>query len=603
MAGLTGVIRRIWSNFWHRVTNSWSGLWTSVGRGWSGFCALAVTREFWVNVTLGSNFFLVLLVFLAGSFSQWKIDKCLVENHPVKVLLLFSLVLGVIWATDMLVQSDQLHRHLAYGAILTFLIWTAIIVLIVNEHMGWWSVIGHDNLVMVVAFFFILGRVFKGLIKKKTDLAHDETGMSAQSLKQWGDVVALAIMMLAMFFLALEFKETGFRVKWEEIPAILMVFLLAELGVALVVTASKIRLKVTAAADIAKNVVERAEKVQGALKENQESLLAAKDVLARVEEGANETMGQLKLTAKALAELAQMEMLTTSAPEFCRLAEIDRNSFWTRLNQFTTDWTPKVSDDEKERNHGLVGVLFNTFIGGDTSGTVRRTENAVSCVTVDSVFADASAQWLRAMARVESQEHQKLKVWAVTSLLPTDFALPQVWWGDTGIGSRGDVIPRRTRTLERFIDSVIGECKTGHAVGEYRRVTVFPNGDKFMPSPEGGTTWLDDFGYSLDNWFLWDPRVQTTSEPRLYLNHVQYCSTALANSIWSQLTSNGEKLAKPNTDVRKLSWSALQGLYVASVPEGSDAGMEKRKEARTLPPLNGPDASVQIGRASCRERV
>lgn len=564
------------------------------------------TTRRWTNIILGSNFILVLLTFLAGSFSKLKIDQCLAADHPVKVLMLFALVVGVIWATDLLVHSDWIQRRLLrYGVVVTVVIWVATALLILNEHKGWIVVKGHDNWVMGVAFAFILGLILKALLATgaQPQDADADTGMSAQSLKKWGDVVALAIMMLAMFFLALEFKPEGFRVKWEEIPAILMVFLLAELGVALVVTASKIRQKVTAAADVAEKVVNRADDVQRALSENQQSLVAAKDVLIRVEEGANESIGQLRQTATALTELAQMEVLTKSAPEFCRLAAVERNDFWTQLNQFTTDWTPKVSENESERNHGLVGVLFKTFVGGAASGTVRRTSNTVSCVTVDSVFADASAEWLKRMARVESHEHHKLKVWAVTSLLPTDFALPHLWWSDVGSSATG-VTPRRTRTLERFIDSVIEECKSKSAVGEYRRITVFPNNERLEPAADGLNAWQRDFASSLDNWLLWDPRVQEnsandllenkellTNNINLFANKVQFCTVNLAQALLDHRTQNGETLSPLNASVRKMSWPTIQGLYAKLGVADSDIDVAKLRDHRTLPNWNGTKAS------------
>jgi len=564
------------------------------------------TMHRWTNIILGSNFVLVLLTFLAGSFSKLKIDQCLAANHPVKVLMLFALVVGVIWATDLLVHSDWIQRSLLrYGVVVTFLIWGATGLLILNEHKKWIIVQGHDNWVMGVAFVFILALILKALLTpgKHSQDADDETGMSAQSLKKWGDVVALAIMMLAMFFLALEFKPEGFSVKWEEIPAILMVFLLAELGVALVVTASKIRQKVTAAADVAEKVIKRAENVQLGLADNQQSLVAAKDVLIGIEEGANESIGQLRKTVTALTELAQMEMLTKSAPEFCRLGAIERNDFWTHLNQFTTDWTPKVSENESERNHGLVGVLFKTFIGGDASGTVRRTHNTVSCVTVDSVFADASAEWLKRMAQVESHEHHKLKVWAVTSLLPTDFALPHVWWSDVGSNATG-VTPRRTRTLERFIDSVIEECKSKSAVGEYRRITVFPNNERLERDANGLNAWQGDFASSLDNWLLWDPRVQENSanDPlgnkellinniNLFANKVKFCTVNLAQALLDRRTKNGETLSPLNAGIQKMSWPTIQGLYEKSENADSDIDVAKLRNHRTLPNWDGTKAS------------
>lgn len=560
----------------------------------------------WTNIILGSNFILVLLTFLAGSFSKLKIDKCLVADHPVKVLMLFALVVGVIWATDLLVHSDWIQRRLLhYGVVVTLVIWTATGLLILNEHKGWIIVQGHDNWVMAVAFAFILGLILKALLTegKQPQDADDETGMSAQSLKKWGDVVALAIMMLAMFFLALEFKPEGFRVKWEEIPAILMVFLLAELAVALVVTASKIRQKVTAAADVAERVMSRAEEVQRGLAENQQSLVAAKDVLIRIEEGADESIGQLRQTVTALTELAQMEMLFKSVPEFCRLGAIERNDFWTQLNQFTTDWTPNVSEHDSERNHGLVGVLFKTFIGGDASGTVRRTPNAVSCVTVDSVFADASAEWLKRMAQVESHEHHKLKVWAVTSLLPTDFALPHVWWSDVGSNATG-VTPRRTRTLERFIDSVIEECKSKSAVGEYRRITVFPNNERLELGADGLNAWQRDFASSLDNWLLWDPRVQKNSGPNslpnkevltnninLFADKVKFCTVNLAQALMDRRIKNGETLKPLNAGIQKMSWPTIQGMYEKPGNGGSDIDVAKLRDPRTLPNWNGTKTS------------
>jgi hypothetical protein len=99
----------------------------------------------------------------------------------------------------------------------------------------------------------------------------------------------------------------------------------------------------------------------------------------------------------------------------------------------------------------------------------------------------------------------------VTKLLPTEFALPGVW---LGTDERGEKAPR-VQSLERFISSVLKACHRGQSEVDYRRVTVFENAGYRRASEElegfaaRKPSEMDLLSNSLENWMLWDPRVQS----------------------------------------------------------------------------------------------
>jgi hypothetical protein len=146
----------------------------------------------------------------------------------------------------------------------------------------------------------------------------------------------------------------------------------------------------------------------------------------------------------------------------------------------------------------LLGELFRRFVGKtEDNGTVRRDENHVVCITGDVVFAEASKAWLEALA---NEGGGKLVIWAVTTLLPTEFAFPGSYWGT----NEDSVGHRRVTALEDFVAEVIRQCKLDH-VAKYRRVTVFHGKNrelfkKLKTNRKNGSC-------RLDNWFVLDGRI------------------------------------------------------------------------------------------------
>ena len=86
---------------------------------------------------------------------------------------------------------------------------------------------------------------------------------------RWGKVASLIIMILALYAFGLrsELGSTELKMHWEEVPAILVVFVLAELGVHLVITARRIQTAVGKSSELARQAVGEAQNAANAAKE------------------------------------------------------------------------------------------------------------------------------------------------------------------------------------------------------------------------------------------------------------------------------------------------------------------------------------------------
>jgi hypothetical protein len=566
-----------------------------------------------------ANLLGVVAIFLFAAFTHGAVTECLDGNHPVKIVLLFSMVLSVVWATERMVMRDRYsNRRKVLWIILSVVIWIGIGSLILFQYMGT-DLKGNSRIaaiaILILFAFLILMSLLPRRVPTAGNFTPNTTGdadnqggtgteggeddpFDIKSIKRWGEAVVLVILMLAMFFLAINLKEGKFEVKWDEIPAILMVFLLAELGVSLVVVSMGVRRKVSEAAAIAHEALEKAQEVSEKVKAvndasnetlqySKTALETSETTLLGVNASTNQTLNNLNSSVEKITTLAEMDLWRHSGPQFSNKVGLDEKGLWKNLDQFMKDWTPTQSKDQGK--HHLVKVLFECFIGESDTGNVRSTESAVSCVTLDSVFADASAVWLEAMAEEVANRNEKLVVWAITSLLPTDFALPSIWWSDTDVAD-ADNLPRRTNTLEKFISSVIRGC-AGETVGEYRRITVFQrNGSASFKTGFAESEELKkSFAHTLNNWLIWDPRVQGAE---LDWDQVQYWSAEIAEKV-GKLRGDEQK---PDTRLRKLSWNLLKELYTDSkgtreATEATSLDMDKFRQNRILPEFSGPGAS------------
>ena len=311
-------------------------------------------------------------------------------------------------------------------------------------------------------------------------------------LRRWARMGPVFIMIVALFGFGLHYEagQQGageITIRWSEVPAILIVFILAELGVRLVQKSSEIGDQVESSANTVAATVDVTKKLQV---QNQ-VLLDAVDRMAG-------SFGSISEISTLMNSPLYKESIRLRA----RLG-IEFQPFWDKLGIFVKSWAP-TGPPASEKSGKLLFALLDAYVGKDTrDGAVRSDLGAVKCITSDSVYAEASETWLRTM--LDDHEDDTVVVWAVTTLLPSEFALPDLW-----LSGSGGTVTTRSRALNRFVDAVIERCQTS-AKGrlQYRRVTVFDK-SKALPyyvhehAPHKTSRLAD----TLDHWWIWDPRIR-----------------------------------------------------------------------------------------------
>lgn len=548
------------------------------------------------------------------------------DNHPLKLVLLLSFVIYIAWAMDRFFSSENLSPTREWLWCLFSLVITVIgLVILVYASLN----LGEPKIGYQIGLWFLLAIIFVyGVMRvvgednpitrsskpsananpkpehEVTDhqsdtgqiasrlITGDTTRRDIKDLRRLGQNIALAIMIMAMFFYAVEINPDGPpHFKWGEVAAILIIFLLAELGVMLVARSAAVKEQVAEATQIAKEVLEEAKRIKvqvnAVTQASQLVFQQAEETLTKAEGKADEAWKKLDKAAERLTNLAESNLWRDSGPKFYDTADIRAKDFWKYLEIFTMKWIPK--DASNQNGNKLVGTLFKTFIGDDDSiinddngediskGTVRSTPDAISCVTVDTVYAEASAKWLSLMSDIGSDNNQKIVVWAISSLLPTDFAFPSIWWGNTGAEqSYGQVT--RTEALNSFVGAVISGSGKSEAIAQYRRVTV-------LDLNKLRSDYIDNLQLNmkntLDNWLVWDPRTFATEPTLSFDGYVESVSSRLARIILMKEDGNHESI-----DPRKLemNWANLKDLYAPGL-QRKDLNKDTLREIHVFPDL------------------
>lgn len=521
------------------------------------------------------------LLFLCTAFPS-ALSGLLVAEHPFKILLVMIIIVDWAWMTLVFVQPEAMNSN--HNRAWTFLTvaMTVVAVCLLAAHLVFrWSgsgtrylenatglpTLGYllryiESAGPVLALFlptmFLLVVYTRSFLNRPVSPANggipaisgkkdsDGTEFSAADLYRWGKLASLLVMLLALFAFGLKVTEEGkVNLEWKELPAILIVFIVAELGVALVVLTIKVEGSVIAAKTSVDTALDAAGK---ALTTAQEQLDKTRNELSDVERTTSTSAAGLRDVAAKLSILAETEIWKSAEKTCASLGFSDQRKWWDYLGAFSDSWVPDPTGQTNRGTPALLGELFKVFVGdrGETGngicrrgdGTVRRTDEAISCITADSIFAKASDSWLRAMTSHAKANNHEMVVWALTTLLPTEFAFPTAYRSGSGGGSD------RTDALNSFISSVINICADGSSLlGEYKRVTVFDEiqfGQLCAGTSSDPTT--------LDNWWIWDSRMPGTSSARaVYGQHLFSTSTALASLEQSCLprdTMQADELAK-----------------------------------------------------------
>lgn len=483
-------------------------------------------RRFWsICQAIWLAYFTILLsvgIFSIGVlFPKSMIANSLGDDQSLKVTLMMILVLDFIWVTLHLVlptaNNPRMHK-----------IWFAVVAIfgigaiyqVCNIGLG--CIVFNDIYnssipliagVSVILLFFIIplflqnasaaAKATDGELKEKVSTAadgqHQENASSnakitTQRLHEWGRLAALLIMLLALFAFGLRKNDGHLEVEWKEIPAILIVFVLAEFGLILVVKAMDVESGVTEAKVAAQ---EAGEKATSAVTQ----VISATNMLSNIEKSAQSVVSDLNNSAKELTVLVQSK-LWQKAKTICNtmsIPEDKQSEFWKTLEAFSDSWIPTNSESLPKETGPLIHALFDKFVGIDgDSGTVRSQKDGVSCVAVDAVFADVSEQWLKEMAGLIQQQNRKLVIYALSRLLPTQFLFPEAYW------QKEDEKDKGIKSLHRFTSAVIANCQAG---SEYRRVTVFEKEKDFNDLKRNHKNDEADVQCTLDDWLVLDGRI------------------------------------------------------------------------------------------------
>ena len=495
-------------------------------------------------------------------------------DHPVRILLTMAVVLAIIWTSYQFIQrSPARPEHPVYWGFALFVMLAATTASLCGEFRRW-PLITEKPYVDFVRVFALAGpllfmtcMVFRPFVNPPDKPVH-----SAEGVQSWGRLTSVLIVLLAIFAFGIEVKDvpivdTGNKagiqivdkgnkagiqstpsVRWAELPAILIVFLLAEMGLELVVLSIDSReamLIANKSMDETKlataSAAARATEAVGHLKDATGAFGGAKtDALKAIDE--------LHSWTKTYAQIS--EELIKGGKQFpTLLGFVDKESekkYWERLFLFARSWIPDPHPSQETGR--LIGELFITFMGSSVgTGSVRRSANSISCITADAVFAEASKRWLEQMAQ---KPDGQLVVWALTTLLPTEFAFPSAYRGS------GDLSASRIKSLNHFTDAVMRSCLKKE-VADYRRITVFEKSkatvlEKLVQKVRGDRC-------SLDHWFIWDTRVARlkhgVSEPNQNLD------------AFKEFAKNVLRAKGPYDGMRRTSLEEIFSKAVADEPD------------------------------------
>jgi hypothetical protein len=406
--------------------------------------------------------------------------RAMADDHPVRILLTLGFVLATVWVMCEFALPSRVRRLQSRWWTGAFAIHiTAVVVFLGLEIMDKNAFEHRTGDVVRAASFvlpiiFLVSMAFLPFLRalKREDL----------ELSQWGWLISVLVMLLAMFAFCIELESGGhLRIKWAEVPAILIVFLLVEAGATLVALSRQTE-------DATREAAASARDVSGKIDE-------AKNALERTGADAEQTinlLGKWVRNYKQLSEAA-IDGSLAAAEALGRPDDV-----WKTLLTFARSWQPQGAVTAETRR--MLGELFVQFVGNNVvDGTVRSSETSVACITADAVFAEASERWLNEMAAGGG----KMVVWALTTLLPTEFAIPSAYRG------AGVMDAMRVRSLHKFTTAVMRCCEQQDV--EYRRITVFEQAKAAML--ERLHRGANSLPCMLDSWYVLDERVSRRVRP------------------------------------------------------------------------------------------
>ncbi len=430
---------------------------------------------------------------LGTSFTDSFWNTVIAPEHPVRILLTLGVVLAISWALRLFTLPPNVSEKESASWVVAFdtlILWS--LVMLYAEHKIYHCLTADTIFVNAIRAFavflpvsFLTAILLYSFLQAFRRLDHNK---ETYPLHEIGWLISLAIVLLAIFAFGLEADKSAtgkITVRWTEIPAILIVFILAELGIALAIDSKRMTARAVEAVKKSDQLLEKSARTI-------DSVDKANDRLEITDAKVNCIINSLEASiGTALnwnsSNVKELEAIATNLQL--------QQDFSLTLLDFARSWKPghPISPDTGKR----LGELFVPFVGKTSmEGTVRSSGKAICCITADAVFAEASENWLKSALEDGTRN---VVVWALSTMLPTEFAFPSVYLEDS-VDLPGGRWSHRTRSLHRFVTAVIRTCQSTNI--EYKRLTVLEGETLF-----GELSDKNKGQCTLDSWYILDERL------------------------------------------------------------------------------------------------
>jgi len=213
---------------------------------------------------------------LGASWINSFVYEALGEAQPVRILTTLLLIASLVWLADITVDEEGSQSRSIAWFLLSLLLVLGLLGCLTWGYFDWknrmiptradWrSAILFGVIGAIFIFRAFIGQRRSAIVQTIREEERDDSGNPQAHdtpqgedifYERWGEVASLIIMLLALFAFGLRYDGTNkLSMQWAEVPAILVVFVLAELGVQLVVNSRRIGRSVRNSARLAERAV------------------------------------------------------------------------------------------------------------------------------------------------------------------------------------------------------------------------------------------------------------------------------------------------------------------------------------------------------------
>lgn len=313
-------------------------------------------------------------------------------------------------------------------------------------------------------------------------------GNSARDMTRLARIASAAVLILAMWAFGMKDHDGVLEPDLAKIPAILIVYLLVEVGIEVGAHAHSAGEKATKAAATAGKTLTEAEKWQ---KRVSAEVVSATNALGEASRLLNEHGAQFAKISGAGSALLRLTPVAREAASNCGTDEAEIYSLAANAVKVWSGAKHFLAANPELTKRLLAAGLRAEF----ASRVVDTPDRAAAFLATDSAFCELSEHWLKAAAE---NQLQAPVVYALTTLTPAQFFMPEMFW------SNGT--PDRAVKLLEFRQAV-GDLIARFPKVTYRRTTVF----KLEPN-ETERALVERFRVGLDAWWV---REYTAGESAL----------------------------------------------------------------------------------------